>query len=334
MTTQNKGANIMTQYLLGRLPGEEKSALEQRFFENDEFFEQMKMAEEELIEDYVAGALAPEDARRFQERFMATQEQRERVELVKMLWQEAHKEPALAAEAAKAKPRLAGVLHSIWQSVQRLFDLHHPAWAYRLALVALLLILLPLSWLFYSRGQHFQHQLAIVKEERANLLNELRQLGNQVAAQNARLSDLQEQIQTEQSRVAELEKEPAAHDQPLLAALDFEPGSFETQTRRSESESVTPILRLTQATALVRLRLAIPDESYGALQATLETLEGREIMRQTGLQILRSNHKMVALFVVPTMLLEHGDYLVRLQSAEVEGEFEDLSSFWLTVEKK
>ncbi len=49
-------------YLLDKLTPEERSRLEERMFADDEFFDRMLDAENDLADDYAAGELSPPDA--------------------------------------------------------------------------------------------------------------------------------------------------------------------------------------------------------------------------------------------------------------------------------
>jgi hypothetical protein len=73
------------QYLLGRLPEPEQEDFEQESLMDDERFEELVSAEDDLIDAYVAGQLGAEDARRFEARFLAAPARRERVEFARAL---------------------------------------------------------------------------------------------------------------------------------------------------------------------------------------------------------------------------------------------------------
>ena len=64
MSRQSNQTEI-TRYLLGSLSDEEKALLEERYFSDDAMFEEIEIAEEELIDRYVRGELSNEDSERF-----------------------------------------------------------------------------------------------------------------------------------------------------------------------------------------------------------------------------------------------------------------------------
>jgi hypothetical protein len=73
------------RYLLGRLPEDEQEALERDALGDDERFEALLAAEDDLIDAYVAGRLSGEDARSFEVLFLAVPARRERVEFARSL---------------------------------------------------------------------------------------------------------------------------------------------------------------------------------------------------------------------------------------------------------
>jgi tetratricopeptide (TPR) repeat protein len=67
------------QYLLGRLPEDEKTRLEERLLTDDDFFERLNLAEDELIDEYLAGELDAENRQRFDKHFLAAPERQRKV---------------------------------------------------------------------------------------------------------------------------------------------------------------------------------------------------------------------------------------------------------------
>ena len=64
MSRQSNQPEI-TRYLLGSLSEEERANLEEKYFSDDSAFEEMEIAEEELIDRYIRGELSNEDTERF-----------------------------------------------------------------------------------------------------------------------------------------------------------------------------------------------------------------------------------------------------------------------------
>ncbi|HEY3056496.1 MAG TPA: hypothetical protein VGK31_11260 [Thermoanaerobaculia bacterium] len=61
------------RYLLGEVSDKERAELEQKYFSDDEVFEQLVDAQEDLVDAYLSGDLTPLRRKRFEERFLATE---------------------------------------------------------------------------------------------------------------------------------------------------------------------------------------------------------------------------------------------------------------------
>lgn len=66
----------MVNYLLGELPEEEQLRLEERFFTDDEYYQQLLALEDELLYDYAAGGLSSEQRVKFEQRFLSSPQAR------------------------------------------------------------------------------------------------------------------------------------------------------------------------------------------------------------------------------------------------------------------
>ena len=81
-----EGREWMVQYLLGELQDEEELArFEQRLLADEKLYEELLIAEDELMEAYLCGELSAADKARFEEHFLASPRRRERVENLRAL---------------------------------------------------------------------------------------------------------------------------------------------------------------------------------------------------------------------------------------------------------
>jgi hypothetical protein len=92
------------EYLLGRLPEEEQDRFEEEWLMDDEGFEELVGAEDDLIDAYVAGRLTAEEAHRFEARFLSAPARRERVAFARALRQLADARPLIAVQAPRRRP--------------------------------------------------------------------------------------------------------------------------------------------------------------------------------------------------------------------------------------
>jgi hypothetical protein len=75
----------LVSYLLGTLPVDERDSVERRYFVDDSYFEALRAAEWELVDDHLKGRLSPELERLFAGAYLAQPSRRARVELARNL---------------------------------------------------------------------------------------------------------------------------------------------------------------------------------------------------------------------------------------------------------
>lgn len=76
---------LLVRYHLGELSQEERDAVEDRLFADDEFHEQVLAAEEELIDSYLRDELTPGQREHFEKWFLPVDDRRERLEFARAL---------------------------------------------------------------------------------------------------------------------------------------------------------------------------------------------------------------------------------------------------------
>ena len=117
---------VLRRYLLGTIDPEVREDVERRLFSDDRiFWEQLCLAEDELIDDYVSNELDDEETQSFEKCFLSTEERREKLSFARAL--KAHAEN-VRAESPRARP---------WFGAAFLM----PAWG--AAAAAILLLVLP-----------------------------------------------------------------------------------------------------------------------------------------------------------------------------------------------
>lgn len=77
--------NLIQRYLLGELDSETQQRLEERLLTDNEFFEELLVAEDELIDRYLSSSLLPRDKEKFEGYFLSTPERRQKMSFAKTL---------------------------------------------------------------------------------------------------------------------------------------------------------------------------------------------------------------------------------------------------------
>ena len=85
MTSDEQRRTLMTRYLLGQVSPQEQDDIEKRYFYDDQVFEDVVAAENEMIDSYVHGRLGATEKNQFETHFLSTPERRERLSFAQSL---------------------------------------------------------------------------------------------------------------------------------------------------------------------------------------------------------------------------------------------------------
>lgn len=179
-------------YLLGGLSERERERIEEAFFADDEAFEQMLIAEEELIDAYARGELSAEERGRFEAHFLASPRGRERVHFARSLAdavsgaRPAQEEAAPQARPSSRRPSLFAGLRAL-----------NPALRFALVAVALVAVI-GIPWLLFERAR-MRQELRRLNDESAALRESARELEQRVAAGETRNRELLAQLESAQA---------------------------------------------------------------------------------------------------------------------------------------
>ena len=98
---------MIRQYLLGQLEEGQQQVIEQRLLTEDDLFEELEVAEDELSDEYVADELTPVDRKQFEQYFLSTPERERELRFATDLRQYVAKKTARgeATERSVSLPR-------------------------------------------------------------------------------------------------------------------------------------------------------------------------------------------------------------------------------------
>ena len=198
---------IAKRYLLGELPEEERTALEERYFLDDEEFEQFEIAEDELLDRYVRNELSAEDTRRF-EKLLVAPGLTERVEVARLI---AKRTAAPVSQVATPvivppKPETVGWWDRLFGSPAAAVPGFRPAFAMSLIFLMLATVAFIFVWM----------KLRAESQRLAQQQQQQEQLRQQIKEQEARYNELEAKLnKTDQEK--EQQAALAAEYQRLLA---------------------------------------------------------------------------------------------------------------------
>ncbi len=125
------------RYLLGELDDRTREEVEQRLLSDGEVFEELLVAEDEIIDDYAGGRLDPEECADFEAHFLATPERQQKLSFARALHRHAL---SLAHEHETVK-----------QSVMRRLWLSRPWLSWAATTVAVFALIVGTVWFLRSR---------------------------------------------------------------------------------------------------------------------------------------------------------------------------------------
>lgn len=134
--------NLIQRYLLAELDEEMRQRLEERLMTDNEYFEELLVAEDELIDSYLSNALPPGDKEKFEGHFLSTPERRRKMSFARTL-----RKYIVAKEEELTVP--AGIDNSSASRKRFLFPsfgFRNPIAGFSVA-AALLLMVIGVSWL-------------------------------------------------------------------------------------------------------------------------------------------------------------------------------------------
>jgi hypothetical protein len=281
--------SLITRYLLRDLSEEEQVRLEEEYFGEEDFFEQMLIAEDELIDDYVRGELSAREQELFEKHFMRSEKARARLEFARLLNNES-RVVAAAAETARAR-----VPESVnwWRSSLAFLRAQNPIMQF--SEVALLLSLVALALFSISRWRGGEHRPTTARQETN-----------------------QQQRQQPEGSGQQANNVPSNQNSkgPQPATLLLVPGSV----RGADGAHTLSIPRDAEQ-ALVQIILE--QDSYRLYRAEVQKIGRQDVaLWKDGAlesQATDSGERAVEL-KIPARLLTAGDYKVRLSGVAAEGQ--------------
>ncbi len=304
---------LIRDYLLGRLPEDGQSRVEEKLMADDEFFAQFLAEEDELIDDYLRGLLKPDEIYSFERHFLVAPERRQRLSFVQSLHQYVNGRatgPDFIVDERQAPN---------WWRKLRVSGLLNPSHGYRLPVAVTLLIAALLgSWVIYQivesrrTSSSTQGEIVLLRQREAALQE-------QVAKLSLERDRIAKELQNRQDDVARLEEK-----MKLLQAQATSPKSTFSQIAAIPVFALGAIsLRdISKATKIeiplgarqIKLKLYLDGDSPTVYQASLQTDTGKDVRQWQNLIARRRSGVPSVSIMIPTGLLGMDNYQIRLKA--------------------
>jgi len=326
--------NLAERFLLGKLTEAETVKIEEEYFGENKHFENILIAENDLIDAYVKSTLSPEDKRRFETRLLLNPKQRQRVEFAETLFKYASSLPA--AEELNSAP-----VKSNWLSIFAEFFSAKPLLSYSFAVAA---------FIFFGGALW----LAVN--------NNLSQLpgNNELASAPAETEIWKPSIETpfeEQkpankvNRESELVKDEssAAPHSPNVNRNQTSPKNRVEQPKKNAAPVFSTIIlplgltrdggmsktfEIPAKTNFVNLRLKFEEGDFASYFAVIETVEGRHIWSGKITKPAKNTNEKAVTATVPARFLQKADYIITLKGLTKDGAYESVGDYSFTVDRR
>ncbi len=328
MSYQSRSEHHLVRYLLGQLTESERQEIESRFIGDEEYFQQLLLAEDELRCAYAQGSLPDAERSEFERRFLIFPDERRRVDLAAAMIHELSGVKTASAPQADTIPRDE---KTWWERGLATFGFNRPVMRFALATAAVVLLIASV-WLTFEasrlRGQ--------ISELQARQTARDQEFERQSDKERANLELLKKELEEERDSRAVLEKElaqsaqlPGANEvRPTIVSLLLGAGLV-----RGGGEKKT----LTVPKGPVQIRLLLNIEETGVQQryrAVILDPDGRQVWSGKILSPTRAREAQFLVLRIPAQVLPENDYQLRLSSLTPSGELERVGDYYFTVLKK
>lgn len=324
-----KRGREVRRFFLGEMSEEERGAFEETFVADEELFEQMRVAEDELIEAYVRGTLAPSEREKFERGFLTTERRRGRVEFTRSMLGKLAGQKAEAVAAIKTDGA-AATNPSAWNSITNFFKA--PALAFGTAVA--LFVLVVSAWLLLrnpNRPEIARQAIPTPTVQKAQPGADDNSPSGENAYPRSNANARREvpddnstpptaKTETPNRNQNPVPRKPADGVVPVLALA----------AGAVRGAGATPVLNLPQGARGARLRLRLESQDYQIYHAEIVSPEGARVFQSGN---LRARNSTVSLFV-PAGKLSPGDYLVKLSALNRQNEPESVADYALRVTRK
>jgi len=292
---------MLVKYLLGELNEQELESIEDHYFRDIEFFEQLLVVEDELIDAYVRGELTIEEIARFEDYFLQSPERRDKVQFAEA-WQ-----AFIARQAESSKPQPVEQPQPVIKQRKVL-----------LPLAASLIMALGVTWLLIDR-RNLEREL-----DRAQ--SELAQSKERIAEQKSSNEPLSRVPAQEPANAIAPPPKQAPRPRPSIVTFALSSSS----TRGSgENES----LIIPSGAKKVRLRADFFHYDYTRFSAVLRR-SNEEVNRWTDLKPRISGDTGTIVLTLNAGSLSDDDYILTVSGATESGEEEGIEDYAFRVVKK
>ncbi|MBO0860380.1 MAG: hypothetical protein J2P21_18265 [Chloracidobacterium sp.] len=321
---------LLTRYLLGNLPEEQRLRIEGEFLRDEQRYERLLALENELFYVYAQNKLSPGDREQFENRFLSSERNRKRAMIASAL---ARKMSDPAPIEMDENDIVDGEGQSFRRSPKSIFSAQSAPM--RVSMAALALVSLALIWLVIgavrmrNEFSRFRARWAVQEDRLQQQAQQERGRANELKLRLEREIDEQARLRQELNETQAQSRGQARQDSAVIS-LVLSPSVVRDQGSGMKK------LYLPPSVDLLKLRLKLKGEiEYKSYQVSLLTAEGAERWSQDILRAQRTGSGRSIVLSLPAAILAEGDYEFRLNGHAADGSLEETGDYYyLSVERK
>lgn len=335
MEDQNK-ESLSRQYLLRTLTESEMTRLEEEYFADNDAFEELEIAEDELIDAYLRNELSGEERKFFETSFLASPRLARRVELGKTLVQ------ATSRQRDHQRADATQVIHQPTSTQQRSSDRVVKSWSLknifwpgslsqRVAFAALVLIMVIGGAALFADRLRLQRETERLATARERLEQQNQELIAQNSRQTSETDRLAEALRAQQEENARLndqvERNLNKPPQPAteIPILLFVSGSRGGGTSPRVSVPATP--------SVFVLKIALEADEYQRYSATIKTADERIIRGPQELKPSATREGKMLIWKLSSTRFTPDDYIVTVSGKLPSGKAEEIAAYTFRVSR-
>ena len=318
---------LAKQYLLGTLSDAEVNRLEERYFSDNDLFEEIGIAEDELIDAYVRGRLSSPEREQFEKVLSRSQRLSERIHYGRLLRERAS---SRLPEVQAPSPR------SSWLTA--LFALFSQGSALRVAAVTAVVVVVPGVFVLIFGWMQLRNESQRLAAERLQLEQKQKDLERRVADLTANTDHLSTQLQQEKAEAEKLNqqlqeaREQLAQSRRQLGVPEI--ASIVLLSGLSRSPADAPELVVSSREALIRLELVLDFDEFARYDATIQSADDRELVSRKGLRARGPASQRTIVMEFPARRLPEGNYVVKISGRSSSGSNEPVAGYRFRLLKK
>ena len=331
-------AELMTRFLLGQLSDDERKAVEERFLADDEYFAQLLVMEDSLVDDYVLGRLSDDQLKNAELLFRSSAIGKREVKFTQDLVATLRKAREAKEQRANQKTKRALVTDQIvspktssWRQSRASIDLIASGFKslpkVLTATLGLIVLLLAGASIYFILL--YQRQSRELLAQRVALEGNVQEVREKLNQEMQAASDLSKRLDFETEMRTQAEEALAqVHNDGATSIMSvvLPPTNFE---RSGSAKTVT----LKTGSNRLQLLLEIPpNTSYPKYNVVIKNFDGRTIWSRNSIAASQIKQGKLSL-ILSASLFPYNDYRIELLGVPDNGAAQLVADYAFKVRK-